>query len=171
MVSSHYLHCILVLYLLHWSFDYCIWCGASCNLWFIIQLWLPLDSHKIYPILWRCWVPWLPSLRWRTKPEQFCFSVHLLWFHLWNWQGKILSWCGVCFSNDLNWFIWQSLTLDQFQQGFRYQKKILKKVNLQNLFSWDYQLSIVASWLSMIDILVLEHMGNQDSDWYSSTCI
>lgn len=56
-----------------------------------LQIWFSMESNKIHPFLWWCWVPWLPSLRWRTKPEQLRFSFYLLWLHLWNWQGKFFN--------------------------------------------------------------------------------
>lgn len=75
--------------------------ARCCNLCFAIQVWHPLESHEIYSILWWCWVSWLPSLCWRTKPEQLCFSFHLLLLHLRNWQGNItilfyLLLCTLC---------------------------------------------------------------------------
>lgn len=70
--------------------DFCRY-KACASLFLLLQVWLPLEFHKVYSILWWCRLPWLPPLCGGTKPEQLCFCLHLLWFSLWNWQGFAYS--------------------------------------------------------------------------------
>lgn len=66
--------------------DFCR-CKACASLFLLLQVWLPLGFHKVYSILRRCRLSWLPPLCWGAKPQQLCFCLYLLWLSLWNWQG------------------------------------------------------------------------------------
>lgn len=94
---------------------------------FILQFWFPIQPDKVYPVLWRSRIPWLSSLRWRPKPEQFCFCFHVLWLPIWDRQSK--------FSPSLHKGTIQNLRKRKisnlsilFFQGYRFHKAYLAKV-------------------------------------------